>query len=397
MREIILVSVGESGIKSSNTFWQTMCFNNNLTLEGQVSESTDLSNLNTFFNESSNGKFDPRAILISSDSKPTNQILSGLVPPQVASHQSNSQFRNFYKSESMISGGEQAVDFQSARSIAYKSMPRIKTQVRRELEACDSFGGFMFVNDLGEEAGSGMGSLVLETLRDFDDKSGIIGHSIFPDQRNSQNLSNAVFSLGTLSENLDVSLLYSHKKLQSICSKNPLAIPSGVVGHIISHLSIPFAFPVTKTLSFSDFIAQYSVRNLPFAVISKPELCNSKAQSLPCIEESISNMIELNQTTPQVKLQEGTFFKPIFSVCNSTASSTLTSLTKELMSHFSVEPDVVGFQGLWRGYKAFSSLEEVSCISFNTAIGNWFRETLGDVNREDYQNILQCYDEITLN
>ncbi|PRP78227.1 hypothetical protein PROFUN_13865 [Planoprotostelium fungivorum] len=92
---------------------------------------------------------------------------------------------------------------------------------RREVEACDHFGGFLITLSLAGGTGSGVGTYTTEILREEYPKSYIVNLPVWPFQTGEviiQNY-NAVLSLSHLYQEADAIMIMENDQLHTVCNK----------------------------------------------------------------------------------------------------------------------------------------------------------------------------------
>lgn len=72
-REVISVHIGQAGVQIGSACWELFCLEHGIQPNGQVaaesSQTTKQDSLTTFFSETANGRYVPRALLV--DLEPT--------------------------------------------------------------------------------------------------------------------------------------------------------------------------------------------------------------------------------------------------------------------------------------------------------------------------------------
>lgn len=95
--------------------------------------------------------------------------------------------------------------------------------IRREVEACDSLQGFQLVHSLGGGTGSGMGSLIIDNIRqEYPDRI-FTTCSVFPTPKAPQSVVapyNAILSIHHLIEHTDFTLCYDNEAIIDVCVKS---------------------------------------------------------------------------------------------------------------------------------------------------------------------------------
>lgn len=84
MKEVISVSVGGGGIQVNNACWQLFCLEHRIDLSGNIDRNTRVEDpypnndaFRTFFEETSEGRFAPRAVHIDIEPTVIDEVRTG--------------------------------------------------------------------------------------------------------------------------------------------------------------------------------------------------------------------------------------------------------------------------------------------------------------------------------
>ncbi|RCN37208.1 hypothetical protein ANCCAN_16909 [Ancylostoma caninum] len=69
MREVISIHVGQAGVQIGNACWELYCLEHGIQPDGLMPSKNENESFTTFFSETGNGRFVPRAIMV--DLEPT--------------------------------------------------------------------------------------------------------------------------------------------------------------------------------------------------------------------------------------------------------------------------------------------------------------------------------------
>jgi tubulin beta len=178
-------------------------------------------------------------------------------------------------------------------------MEKVMEVTRKQTEACDSMQGFQVVHSIGGGTGSGMGSLLINRLRDEYQNRIINTFTVVPSPKVSETVVepyNAVLSLKELIKGTDETIIFDNEALYDIC-RNTLKLSSpqlSDLNHLISmtmagittcfrypgqlntdlrklytnmcpypalHFFLPGFAPLTTTSTFNQY-SNYSVKHL---------------------------------------------------------------------------------------------------------------------------------------
>lgn len=180
MGSIITLHVGQCGNQIGAEYWDKLCVEHKVLNKSNVELRNTLKDdrKDTFFYESSNGKYFPRALLI--DLEP--RVVSSVVNSREGVFSSDSLW---VSSEGGGAGNVWARGYQRGKDNAEPLIDALQ----REAESSDNLDGFIMFHSIGGGTGSGLGSFLLESIRDTMEKKIIQTVSILP---NNEEISDAV-------------------------------------------------------------------------------------------------------------------------------------------------------------------------------------------------------------
>ena len=196
-REIVTLHCGQCGNQVGLEFWQRMIAEHGIQPDGAAGELLLEDRKDVFFYQSSGGRFVPRALLLD------------LEPGVVQSITSASPLQRLFNSESVFvpremegAGNIWASGYRQAQT----HLEAILERVDREVEGSDSLSGFTLTHSVAGGTGSGMGSLLLEALKERFPRKLLQTYSVFPARDASDVVVqpyNAVLTLQRLAEHAD--------------------------------------------------------------------------------------------------------------------------------------------------------------------------------------------------
>ncbi|CAL5980171.1 Beta-tubulin_2 [Hexamita inflata] len=169
-REVLTIQVGQCGNNIATSFWEGAIYEHNIKLDGMLVEPlTPIGNQNLYFQETLNGRYVPRSVLV--DLEPT--IIDQIKSTNIGS---------VFKLENIISrtygaGNNWAKGYCTD---GYDIIDSVMDTIRREAEQSDMTNIFQMVHSLGGGTGSGFGSLICEKLREEYQKSILLNQSVLP-------------------------------------------------------------------------------------------------------------------------------------------------------------------------------------------------------------------------
>ncbi|KAI5189995.1 tubulin gamma [Nematocida sp. AWRm77] len=241
MGHIITLQVGQCGNQVGAEFWDRLCYEHGLSDSGKTARPVEHDRKDVFFYESYDGRFFPRSILMDLEPRVVSAITSS--KPHLFSPENV-----FIGHEGGGAGNVWARGYQKGKE--YKEA--LLETVQREAEGSDILSGFVVFHSVGGGTGSGLGSFMLEELRDKMPKKAIQSVSIFPNNEASSDSVvqpyNTVLSVRRLKECTDGVLAMDNGALYRTVGDS-LKVSQPTLGHINQLASI-VAAAATSTLRF---------------------------------------------------------------------------------------------------------------------------------------------------
>ncbi|MBL9143282.1 MAG: tubulin beta chain [Verrucomicrobiaceae bacterium] len=263
----IVVSVGQAGNQIAASFWKTICQEHGIDpLTGQTTNGADpRGNWSSFFTrlgESTSSSYVPRAVMVD------------LEPSVIETVKASSG--SLFNPASLITrsegaGGNFAVGYLGeGRAL----LPEVMTRIENEIEKTDNVGGIIVIHALGGGTGSGLGSLIIESIKERHPEAPILSCAILPSPQVSSVVTepyNTVFALNTLRRVADACLIFDNEALFQLAHKkwnieNPsvddlnLLITEALAG-------------LTASMRFSGFLTvEISLREMLTNLVPQPSL-----------------------------------------------------------------------------------------------------------------------------
>jgi len=237
MREIIHIHVGQCGVNIGNQFWDSITKEH--TLDPETKQIKDLSKIpsSQLFYETPKNVYNPLALFTDLDPEPINCLRSGplgkLFALQNLVYGTSGAGNNWSKGH-YTEGAEMYDEFENA--------------FVKMAEKCDSFQGYQIVHSLGAGTGSGLGTLILNKLRELYPEVMSSTVSIFPSPKVSNTVVepyNAILGLHQIIENADLTFCFDNSALYDICSKTQATTYRMLNTNIVramSELTVPMRF-----------------------------------------------------------------------------------------------------------------------------------------------------------
>lgn len=215
MREIVNLHVGHCGNQIGAQFWESLCHEHGInSISGTYSgdRSVQLDKINVFFDEENEHHYIPRSVFVDSEPSSIDQIKGtsrgSLFRPENFIHGLTGTSSNFAKGH-YTNGADM--------------METVLDCVRKEIERCDRLHGFQLTHSLGGGTGSGLGALLLTKLNEEYSDQIKTTYTLMPSLSQSNIVVepyNAVLSMYTLIEEINLTLFFTNKALYRICSQN---------------------------------------------------------------------------------------------------------------------------------------------------------------------------------
>ena len=253
MREILSIHIGQTGNQIADKFWRLILKEHGLKTNGTPIGGNDPGNQHqeVFFNRVRDGKFVPRAILIDLEPGVISRIEGGDMGELFDQGQivkklpgaANNWARGYHIE------GERVID-------------QIMNLVDDAVEKTTSLQGFMITHSIGGGSGSGLGSLIVERLRERFPKKKIFTFSVAPSPVISDSAIepyNSILTLQKLKDNADISVVLDNEALFRIAktklSRSPTYMDlNQIVGLIMSSVTASLRFPGRLNTDLSEFV-----------------------------------------------------------------------------------------------------------------------------------------------
>lgn len=243
MREIIHTQIGQCGNQIGSKFWETVCKEHGIEPDGSYSGNDDLQleKIGVYFNQASNNNYVPRALLVDLEPGTMDAIRGSnygrLFHPDYFIHGENGAGNNWAKGH--YTEGAELIE-------------RVSEILRKEAEATDCLQGFQVCHSLGGGTGAGMGTLLVDKIREEYPDRIITTFSVLPSPKVSEVVIepyNATLSLNQLIENSDQTYNIDNEALYDICmntlkQKSPAySNLNHIISLIMSGITTCFRFP----------------------------------------------------------------------------------------------------------------------------------------------------------
>ncbi|KAF9532700.1 beta-tubulin 2 tubb2 [Crepidotus variabilis] len=247
-REVINVQVGQAGNQVGEVFWEMLLAEHGIDKSGHYTgvDPLQLQRAGVYFDEITGGtsnstRYVPRSVQIDLETGVCNALKSssigGLFRPDTFLNAESGAGNNWAKG--YYTEGAELVD-------------SILDIIRKQSEGCESLQGFQLLHSLGGGTGAGLGTLLLNKLREeFPDRM-LATFSILPSPAVSEVIVepyNAVLSCHQLLEACDLTVCLDNEALYNICT-NTLKVKhpgfrdlNDLIARVMCGISTSLRFP----------------------------------------------------------------------------------------------------------------------------------------------------------
>lgn len=223
MREILHIQAGQCGNQIGGKFWEVISGEHGINRDGNYcgDQPLQLERIRVFYNEASNGRYVPRAVLVDMEPGTMDALRSKWVGCQPKSS-SDDNFGPLFRPDNFVFGQSGAANnwAKGYYTDGADLVDQVMDVVRKEAEGCDCLQGFQVTQSLGGGTGSGLGTLLISKVReDYPDRI-MQTFSVFPSPKVSDTVVepyNATLSVHQLVENADAVQVIDNEALYDIC------------------------------------------------------------------------------------------------------------------------------------------------------------------------------------
>lgn len=253
MREIISIHVGQTGNQIADQFWRLILQEHGLNPDGTPGPNANAENTNqeVFFSRQRDGKFTPRAVLVD-------------LEPGVISRIEGGDMADLFDEGSIVKKLPGAANnwARGYSAEGEKVIDQIMNVIDSAVEKTESLQGFMLTHSMGGGSGSGLGSLILERLRQAYPKKKIFTFSIAPSPLISDSAIepyNAILTLKKIKDNSDVAVILDNEALFRIAKSKLSRSPNymdlnHIISLIMSSVTASLRFPGQLNTELNEFI-----------------------------------------------------------------------------------------------------------------------------------------------
>lgn len=283
---IVTINIGQCGTQIGHDLFSILYENATTCSQGQNQELKSCkkykdSVLKTFFNETSMSSQEARCVSVDMELKAITKALKNQ-SKQEWKYAKGQQF--FQKSGS---GNNWSYGF---NQLGKRFENDILDIIRKEVEKCDSFAGFQFLMSIAGGTGSGVGSFLLNSVRDNYSKSNIINPFVLPYEQGEVAVQyyNALLSLASMSYSCDLNIIMHNNYLHDVC-KRDLGISQVSFSDMNSVAAYELAsvlLPVDSNRKSSRLFSSNRLNDIVIAATNSTQLKMAEMCSIPHIAKA---------------------------------------------------------------------------------------------------------------
>jgi len=209
------VHLGQAGCQVGMRTWELFCEEHGITKDGKKEvgkTEDDDTTYESFFARTSTGQHVPRAVFVDTEKTTIDEISAfskGLFHPEQLMGYKQDCKNNYFEGVLMAK--------------KYHIGEDVMEQLRKQCDVCNNLQGFFIFNSCGGGTGSGVGTDVVQRMRDIFEKKVIYQPLIFPSRQLSSSIVepyNSVFATYYTQNEIDVSLMLDNAASYRMCQKN---------------------------------------------------------------------------------------------------------------------------------------------------------------------------------
>lgn len=243
-RSIVSLQAGQCGNQVGSKFWECISEEHGIDCDGSfIGDKRDqqLERISVYYNESSNGRYVPRAAMVD-------------LEPGVIDVIKSSERGKLFRPDN-FTFGQSGAGNNWAKGHYTEGAELVETcldVIRREAETCDVLQGFQVTHSLGGGTGSGLGTLLVSKIREEYPDRMMCTYSVLPSPKVSDTVVepyNCTLSIHQLVENSDAVFAIDNEALYNICTRSlKIEQPSypdlnRLVSSVMSGITCSLRFP----------------------------------------------------------------------------------------------------------------------------------------------------------
>ncbi|TNN15470.1 Tubulin alpha-1C chain [Schistosoma japonicum] len=254
-RECISLHIGQAGVQIGNACWELYCLEHDIQPDGLLQTNKlpnrQSSTLDTFFHETSSGKYVPRAVFIDLEPNVIDEVRTG-------------NFRQLFHPEQLITGKEDAANnyARGHYTIGKEIIDTVLNRIRKSADQCNALQGFLIFHSFGGGTGSGFTSLLMERLSVEYGKRSKLEFAIYPAPQIATAVVepyNSILTTHTTLEHSDCAFMVDNEAIYDICRKKlDIGRPTylnlnRLIAQIVSSITASLRFQGALNVDLTEF------------------------------------------------------------------------------------------------------------------------------------------------
>jgi len=236
MKEIISLHLGQCGIRVGAELWRSLAEDHSVGWDGGVDREGPAQ---AMFREVEPLRVQPRALLIDLDPCTIDEIAATALGA-------------LFPSDHLLSGHSSAGNlYPKGKSEGGELLQLATEAIRKELESCDAVDGYLLTMGLAGGTGSGFGNLLLEQLKEMDEKALLVALPVLDSYRMAKTtvgLYNEVLALEGHLDYCGLDLVVDNPSLFDIEQRRPCKdfgfnASNHLLAQFLNNTSSAFRFP----------------------------------------------------------------------------------------------------------------------------------------------------------
>lgn len=280
VRECISIHLGQAGVQIGNACWELYCLEHGIQPDGLVrrddSDSiailppppsnnhhsavkngvshngiTAVEQFNTFFGETSSGKYVPRAVFVDLEPTVVDEVRTG-------------PYRQLFHPDQLITGKEDAANnyARGHYTVGKEIIDLVLDKIRKMTEQCAGLQGFLVFHSFGGGTGSGFTSLLMERLSTDYGKKSKLEFAVYPAPQVCTAVVepyNSVLTTHTTLSHSDCAFIVDNEAIYEICQRNlDIERPSyknlnRLIGQVVSSITASLRFDGAINVDLTEF------------------------------------------------------------------------------------------------------------------------------------------------
>lgn len=306
--EIINIQLGQCGNQVGMEFWKTLCAEHGISPDGSFNhEEPSIDIKDIFFYQADDRRYVPRAVLVDLEPRVIKGILS-------------SEYKRFFNHENIFqsaNGGGAGNNWAHGYVQGREHYETVLDILDREAEFSENLDGFILCHSIAGGTGSGMGSYVLEKIKEHYPKKVLKTYSVFPNQTEMSDVVvqpyNSILTLERLIEHPDAVTVLDNTQLDRLAvekmhvDKPTFAQINSMVSRIMSAATSTMRFPTSTHTRLSTIISRLvPFTPMHFIQTGYTPLCSDQFVVRTSVQDVMRRLVQPGSMMVHTKLDKET-------------------------------------------------------------------------------------------